>query len=75
MKTQHYAACSLDGFITDPDHSLGRHFQFGDTEGTGFPDFIRDVGAVAMGTSTYEWILRHQVHQENPQPWPYKLPE
>ena len=71
MRTQYYTAATLDGFIADPDHSLDWLFQFG-AEGTDdYPSFIRDVGAVAMVSSTYEWILRHA---EAEQPWPYSQP-
>ena len=71
MRTQYYTAATLDGFIADPNHSLDWLFQFG-AEGTDdYPSFIRDVGAVAMGSSTYEWILRHAAPE---QPWPYSQP-
>lgn len=73
MKTQYYTAASLDGFIADPEHSLEWLFQLGDPEESSFPDFIREVGALAMGSSTYEWVLRNHVRPEGgpPQPWPY----
>jgi len=76
MKTQYYAATSLDGFIATPDDSLEWLFPLGDIEETGYPDFIRDVGALAMGSSTYEWMLRHIVGPQarRPGPWPYKQP-
>ena len=76
MKTQYYAASSLDGFIAAPGHSLDWLFQFGDVEETSYPTFIRDVGALAMGSATYEWILRHLVKKESdtPEPWPYQQP-
>ena len=37
---------------------------------------IRDVGALAMGSATYEWMLRHVVSQDAkpPRPWPYTQP-
>ncbi len=53
-KTQYYAAASLDGFIATTDHSLAWLMQFGSLEGTSYDGFIRDVGALAMGASTYE---------------------
>lgn len=59
MKTQYYTASSLDGFVADSNHSLDWLFQFGDVENTSYPDFIREVGAIAMGSTTYEWILNH----------------
>jgi dihydrofolate reductase len=34
------------------------------------------VGALAMGSATYEWMLRHLVgpNADRPQPWPYDQP-
>jgi dihydrofolate reductase len=69
MKTQYYTATSLDGFIADANNSLDWLMQFGDPEDGSYPAFIRDVGALAMGSTTYEWLLA-----ENPQPWPYEQP-
>lgn len=59
MKTQYFTATSLDGYIADPDHSLEWLFQFGEEPGQEYDAFIRDVGVLAMGSSTYEWLLRH----------------
>jgi dihydrofolate reductase len=76
MKTQYYTASSLDGFIATEDHSLEWLFQLGDPADTGYEEFIREVGALAMGSSTYEWMLRHVVKQGSPdgEPWPYTQP-
>jgi dihydrofolate reductase len=76
MKTQYYAASSLDGFIAAPENSLDWLLQFGEGEGTSYPDFIAQVGAAAMGSATYEWLLRHHLHRDatGPQPWPYEQP-
>jgi dihydrofolate reductase len=76
MKTQYYTAASLDGFIATPDDSLDWLFPLGAIEATSYPTFIRDVGALAMGSATYEWMLRHVVGPEakSPQPWPYEQP-
>jgi dihydrofolate reductase len=76
MKTQYYTATSLDGFIAGPDHSLDWLMQFGEPEGDHYEQFIRDVGAVAMGSSTYQWILDNHVHAnaDKPAPWPYEQP-
>jgi dihydrofolate reductase len=76
VKTQYYTATSLDGFIATSDHSLDWLFQLGEPEDTSYPTFIRDVGAIAMGSSTYEWILRHHVNKDadRPQPWMYAQP-
>ena len=76
MKTQYYTAASLDGFIATPDDSLEWLFPLGDIEATSYPSFIRDVGALAMGSTTYEWMLRHVVGPgaKRPEPWPYTQP-
>lgn len=74
MRTQYYTASSLDGFIATPDDSLDWLLQFGNAEDTSYPAFIRDVGAAAMGSATYEWLLRHLVKSGSDveQPWPYE---
>jgi len=76
MKTQYYTASSLDGFIADPHDSLEWLLALGDPADTSYPVFIRDIGALAMGSHTYEWMLRHAVGPEAnpPQPWPYEQP-
>jgi dihydrofolate reductase len=75
-RTQYYTAATLDGFIADPNHSLAWLFQFGEEATEDYPAFIEQVGALAMGSSTYEWILEHLVRTgaEHPQPWPYTQP-
>jgi len=75
-KTQYYVATSLDGFIATEDDSLDWLFSLGDTTDTGYPAFIAEVGALAMGSVTYEWILRHADHvvAETGSPWPYVCP-
>jgi dihydrofolate reductase len=76
MKTQYYTAASLDGFIATTDDSLEWLFQLGDIEETGYPSFFQDVGALAMGSTTYEWMLRNVIGPDAPQrqPWPYEQP-
>ena len=76
MKTQYYTASSLDGFIADPNDSLDRLFPLGDIGATSYPNFIKEVGALAMGSTTYEWMLRHIIgpEAERPEPWPYQQP-
>jgi dihydrofolate reductase len=76
VKTQYYTAASLDGFIATADDSLEWLFPLGDIEATSYPTFIRQVGALAMGSTTYEWMLRHVVGPTAapPRPWPYQQP-
>ena len=76
MRTQYYTAASIDGFIATTDHSLEWLFQLGDVNETSYPKFILEVGALAMGSSTYEWMLRHVIKPgtESASPWPYSQP-
>jgi len=76
MKTQYYAAASLDGFIATLDDSLEWLFPLGDVNETSYPQFIEEVGALAMGSATYEWMLRHLVKAGSASPgaWPYRQP-
>lgn len=76
MKTQYYTATSLDGFIATEDDSLDWLFPLGEVGDTGYGDFIAGVGALAMGSVTYEWMLRHADHvtASTGAPWPYAQP-
>ena len=76
MKTQYYTATSLDGFIADARNGLDWLFQFADEPGGDYEEFIRDVGALAMGSTTYEWVLENHVRPgtERSQPWMYSQP-
>lgn len=76
MKTQYYTATTLDGFLATEDDSLDWLFPLGDLNNSSYPEFISQVGALAMGSATYEWIVRHaeQVAKETGSPWPYSQP-
>jgi dihydrofolate reductase len=76
MRTQYFTATSLDGFIATEDHSLDWLFPLGDLNESGFPAFFAEVGALAMGSATYEWIARNAatVTSEAGSPWPYPHP-
>jgi dihydrofolate reductase len=69
--TQYYTATTLDGFIADPDNSLEWLFtRARDESGAqNYGEFIEQVGALAMGATTYEWILDHEGSK-----WPYDIP-
>ena len=76
--TQYYTATTLDGFIADPSHSLDWLFTR-DQDRAGllnYAEFIADVGALAMGSTTYEWILDHEFKDKDPADWkwPYDVP-
>ena len=76
--TQYYTATSLDGFIADPDNSLDWLFtrKRADDGPLNYGDFIAEVGAMAMGSTTYEWILDHEFADKDPAEWkwPYEIP-
>ena len=76
--TQYYTATSLDGFIADADHSLDWLFtRQQDRAGPlNYDDFVARVGAIAMGATTYEWILDHEFAGKDPADWkwPYGVP-
>lgn len=76
MKIQYYTAARIDGFIATEDDSLDWLFPLGDLNDTSYPEFIAGVGALAMGSATYEWILGHgeQVAADTDSPWPYTQP-
>lgn len=76
MKTQYYTASSLDGFIATEDDSLDWLFPLSDLDSSSYPEFIAGVGALAMGSATYEWMVRNadKVMAETGSPWPYTQP-
>ncbi len=76
MKTQYFTATSLDGFLATEDDSLEWLFALADIGESSYPAFIAAVGALAMGSSTYEWMLRNAdaVIKEVGSPWPYTQP-
>lgn len=76
MKTQYYTATSLDGFIATEDDSLDWLFPLGDIHDSSYPEFIAEVGALAMGAGTYQWMQRNadKVIAEVGSPWPYTQP-
>lgn len=69
-RTQYLVASSLDGFIADEHDNLDWLLQFDGQDvaddANPYEAFIKDVGAIAMGATTYEWILAH-----DPGPWSY----
>jgi dihydrofolate reductase len=68
-RSHYYTASSLDGFIATADQSLDWLLtQDVDPDGPmGYTPFIERIGALAMGASTYSWVMDHAE-------WPYSLP-
>lgn len=76
MRTQYYTATSLDGFIATEDDGLDWLFPLGEPSTSSYPAFVAEVGALAMGSTTFEWIVRHgeRVEAEAGSAWPYAQP-
>jgi dihydrofolate reductase len=76
--TQYYTATTLDGFIADSDNSLDWLFTREREEDgpMNYGEFIAGVGAMAMGSTTYEWIFAHEFAGKDPAEWkwPYDIP-
>ncbi|MFL5929249.1 MAG: dihydrofolate reductase family protein, partial [Gaiellaceae bacterium] len=77
-RTQYFTATTLDGFIADPDNSLEWLFTRKQDPHAplAYEPFIAGVGALAMGATTYEWVLDHEFGGKDPSEWrwPYEIP-
>ena len=69
--TQYYTATTLDGFIADSSNSLDWLFTRKQDDGgaQNYRAFIARVGAIAMGATTYEWILDHEFRGKGQADW------
>ncbi|MGY4654554.1 dihydrofolate reductase family protein [Mycobacterium sp. URHB0021] len=69
--TVYFTASSLDGYIVDEADSLDWLMSRAvDANGPfGYEAFVKDVGALVMGSSTYEWLVKNQ-----PGDWMYEQP-
>lgn len=69
--TQYYTASTLDGFIADERNSLD--WLFPTERGPGadqrWEAFLGGVGAMALGSTTYEWVLGHEDLLAHPERW------
>jgi dihydrofolate reductase len=69
-KTQYYTATTLDGFIADEQNSLDWLFEVDRGGGDGgFADFYAEIGAMAMGATTYRWVVDHEDLLNDPEAW------
>jgi dihydrofolate reductase len=73
-RTIFYSATTLDGFLADEHDSLDWLFtQEHDEDGPmNYKEFIDGVGAMAMGATTYEWVVAH--NDANGESWGYEIP-
>jgi dihydrofolate reductase len=70
-KTQYYTATTLDGYIADEHNSLDWLFEVDrarDAEDS-FAGFFGDIGAMAMGATTYAWVIEHDRLLDDPGKW------
>ena len=67
-KTQYLTAASLDGYIADQDNSLAWLFDVDREQGDddSFTRFFTEIGAMAMGATTYEWVIDHEQSPRSP---------
>jgi dihydrofolate reductase len=67
-RTQYFVAASIDGYIADANGRLDWLFPFENAKGVAehYKAFISNVGALAMGAATYEFIL-----EQSRESWPY----
>lgn len=75
MKTHYYTATSIDGRIADEHDSLTWLFQLGSDAAVDdrYETFVAGIGALVMGSTTYEWLLREEI-RDDPGRWPYAQP-
>jgi dihydrofolate reductase len=70
-RTVYSTATSLDGFIADERNSLDWLFQVQSdgAEDDRFGAFLAGVGAMAMGSTTYSWVVDHEHLMDEPAKW------
>lgn len=70
-RTIYSTATTLDGFLADEHHSLDWLFEVVPERpaAASIAEFMRTIGAMAMGGSTYDWIVRHERLDEQPEKW------
>lgn len=66
-------ATTLDGYLADDADSLSWLFVVPGAEDaeSDFARFLTGIGALIMGSTTYEWIIAHENLLENPEKWFY----
>lgn len=64
-------ATTLDGFLADDEDSLSWLFAVpgSDQAEAAFPDFMAGIGALVMGSTTYEWVFAHEDLSAHPERW------
>ncbi len=65
----YYTASTLNGYLADEQHSLDWLFAVPGAEGPDIAAFMDTMGVFVEGSSTYEWVLRHEKLLEEPAKW------
>jgi dihydrofolate reductase len=67
-----YTASTLNGFIADDEDSLDWLFAAPGGEGgdSDFQAFLGGIGVLVQGSTTYEWVVRHEDLIASPDKWP-----
>jgi dihydrofolate reductase len=70
-KIAYATATSLDGYLADSDNSLEWLFavEGGDDAQDELGGFVDGVGVLVMGSTTYEWVVRHESLLAHPEKW------
>jgi len=75
-RTQYYTATSADGFIADEHNSLDwlvvGDNAFPEDHPEAYPNFVKDIGALVMGSTTYLWVTEHE--PSSLEQWSYEQP-
>ena len=69
-KVQYFTACTLDGFIADENNSLDWLFEVPHDADDGYWDeWFPGVGGLAMGATTYEWMIERYGLGDSTEQW------
>ena len=75
-RTIYYTASSVDGFIADQHNSLDwlvdTDHELPEDHPDHYDEFIKDIGALVMGSTTYEWVIEHE--PSSLEKWGYEQP-
>ncbi|MDN5855136.1 MAG: dihydrofolate reductase family protein [Actinomycetia bacterium] len=69
-KVHYFTAVTIDGYIADEHNSLDWLFAVESPPDPAWEErFFADVGVLACGSTTYEWVVEHENLRQNPQRW------